>query len=152
MGLLPMACASPMLALITLAKGFLTPAWISFSMAVALMTRGPLTAYSIFLMQGFMLSRVTVAGAVAAMLELVLERFLADTSSFCLKLIIVRWVATNTRPGSGSPLSVSWMVVVVVVGGVVDSARGRQPTEGCSWQQTKEKLLPPPTKTRFEAV
>ena len=72
-------------------------------MAVALMTRGPLTAYSIFLMQGFMLSRVTVAGAVAAMLELVLERFLADTTSFCLKLIIVRWVATNTRPGSGSP-------------------------------------------------
>ena len=47
-------------------------------------------------------------------------------------------------------LAVSWMMVVVV-GRVVDSAGGRQQTEGGSWQQTKEKL-PPPTKTRFEAV
>merc|ERR1719295_321724 len=58
MGLLPMAWASPMLALITFGNGFLTPAAISFSRAVALMTRGPRTAYSIFLMEGFMLSNL----------------------------------------------------------------------------------------------
>ena len=88
-GLLPMAWASPILALITESKGFLAPAanswvpnteqeaggrrqeaggrrqeaggrrrdcYITFSISVALMTRGPLTAYCIFLMQGFILS------------------------------------------------------------------------------------------------
>ena len=53
-------------------------------MAVALMTRGPLTAYSIFLMQGFMFSRVTVA---ALDILALLGRVLRVTSSFCLKLI-----------------------------------------------------------------
>ena len=56
---------------------------ITFSMAVALMTRGPLTAYSIFLMQGFMLSRVTVAGA--AIFTEVDEKLRDDDKTFCLK-------------------------------------------------------------------
>ena len=58
----------------------------TFSMAVALMTRGPLTAYSIFLMQGFMLSRVTVAGA--AIFSDVDEKLRQVDKNFCLKLII----------------------------------------------------------------
>ena len=58
----------------------------TFSIAVALMTRGPLTAYSIFLMQGFMLSRVTVA---AVDILALLGRGLRVTRSFCLKLIFV---------------------------------------------------------------
>ena len=56
---------------------------ITFSMAVALMTRGPLTAYSIFLMQGFMLSRVTVAGA--AIFTEVDVMLRDDDKTFCLK-------------------------------------------------------------------
>ena len=56
-------------------------------MAVALMTRGPLTAYSIFLMQGFMLSMVTVAAA-EDMLE-VLGKFFRETKSLCLKLMML---------------------------------------------------------------
>ena len=59
---------------------------ITFSIAVALMTRGPLTAYSIFLMQGFMLSMVTVAAE--DMLE-VLGRFFRETKSLCLKLMML---------------------------------------------------------------
>ena len=62
-------------------------------MAVARMTRGPLTAYSIFLMQGFMLSRVTVAAA--AMLDELVERFLTDVNNFCLKLIILHYIDTT---------------------------------------------------------
>ena len=58
----------------------------TFSIAVALMTRGPLTAYSIFLMQGFMLSRVTVA---AVDMLVVFGRFLRETKSRCLKLMVV---------------------------------------------------------------
>ena len=55
-------------------------------MAVALMTSGPLTAYSIFLMQGFMFSTVTVAAV--DMLTL-LWRLLMETRSLCLKLILI---------------------------------------------------------------
>ena len=55
-------------------------------MAVALMTRGPLTAYSIFLMQGFMFSTVTVAAV--DMLAL-LWKLLRETRSLCLKLILI---------------------------------------------------------------
>ena len=57
-------------------------------MAVALMTRGPLTAYSIFLMQGFMLSRVTVAGA--AIFSEVDEKLRQVDKTFCLKPSILR--------------------------------------------------------------
>eukprot|EP00091_Calanus_sinicus_P022927 TRINITY_DN752_c0_g1_i6.p1 TRINITY_DN752_c0_g1~~TRINITY_DN752_c0_g1_i6.p1 ORF type:complete len:115 (-),score=8.73 TRINITY_DN752_c0_g1_i6:48-392(-) len=58
-GLFPIACASPMFALITLLNGFLTPSFNSNSNAEALITSGPLTAYSIFFTHGFMFSTVT---------------------------------------------------------------------------------------------
>ena len=58
-------------------------------MALARMTRGPLTAYSIFLMQGFMLSKVTVAGAMVLGFRLLVDRFLQETRNFCLKLSIL---------------------------------------------------------------
>ena len=56
-------------------------------MAVALMTRGPLTAYSIFLMQGFMLSKATVG----AMMELLVYKVREVKSKPCLKFIILDW-------------------------------------------------------------
>merc|ERR1719187_980341 len=93
MGLFPIACASPMFALITESKGFLTPAWSSFSSSVTRMTRGPRTAYCIFLMHGFMLSSCNVA--VGAMVVVEDARFLAKAQRealFCrlgLKLIIM---------------------------------------------------------------
>ena len=49
--------------LIEVTVGFLTKQltlWISFSISVARMTRGPLTAYSMLLIHGFKLSMVTV--------------------------------------------------------------------------------------------
>ena len=62
----------------------------TFSIAVARMTKGPLTAYSIFLMQGFMLSKVTVAGAMAVLFRLLVDKFLQETRNFCLKLSILK--------------------------------------------------------------
>ena len=50
------------------------------------MTRGPLTAYSIFLMQGFMLSKATVG----AMMELLVYKVRELKSKPCLKFIISR--------------------------------------------------------------
>ena len=55
-------------------------------MALARITRGPLTAYSIFLMQGFMFSKTTVG----AMMEVLVYRLREVTSKPCLKLIIAR--------------------------------------------------------------
>ena len=57
---------------------------------MARITKGPLTAYSIFLMQGFMLSKVTVAGAMAVLFRLLVDKFLQETRNFCLKLSILK--------------------------------------------------------------
>ena len=50
------------------------------------MTKGPLTAYCIFLMQGFMLSKATVG----AMVFVLVYRLREVTTKPCLKLIIAR--------------------------------------------------------------
>ena len=83
MGLLPMACTSPTLVLLTI--------------SVALMTSGPLTAYSIFLMQGFMFSKRSVCGATVADAEDILRRESAILLMLLLlKAIIILGEALNT--------------------------------------------------------
>ena len=63
---------------------------LTFSRAVARMTSGPRTAYSIFFTLGFMLSRVSAGEAVAAMLQLetVVARAERERRKLGLKLII----------------------------------------------------------------
>ena len=57
------------------------------------MTKGPLTAYCIFLMQGFMLSKATVG----AMVEVLVYRLREVNSKACLNLIIARLGLGKTR-------------------------------------------------------
>jgi hypothetical protein len=56
-------------------------------MAVALMTRGPLTAYSIFLMQGFMLSSTRLDWTAVDDIFLLVVEF--NKLEICLKPFIV---------------------------------------------------------------
>ena len=61
------------------------------------MTRGPLTAYSIFLMQGFMFSKRSVCGATVADAEDILRRESAILLMLLLlKAIIILGEALNT--------------------------------------------------------
>ena len=69
--------------------GFLTPSFSSFSTAGARMTRGPLTAYSIFLMQGFVLFVFSKA-MVGAILKLLVYKVRDVSNKPCLKFIITR--------------------------------------------------------------